>query len=131
MLAIQNSQGMCRVVTSYENINADPELEVTKILQGLEGCGLPKQSVNKTHVMKFFDSSLHHRHNRANLCIIDIENEYVLAFKNAEDEYVVEKLKESTDEDINYFDEHYYWSAVNLYCDMKNGRAFAPDYEFN
>merc|ERR1712232_470072 len=108
-MGIKNSQGMCRVVTSNEDIIADPELELTKILRGLEGCGLPKQSLDKTHVRKFFDSSLQHGNNRANQCI-----------KNAEAEHILENfVSESGNLTQRWLEESYYLKAVELYCDMK------------
>jgi len=117
--AIQNSQGMCRVITSNDDIIADPELELTKVLKGLEDCGLPKQNLNITASIDFIDITEQHGHEVENPCMINGTNGKWRLNNYASKDNSLDK---------RWLEESYYSKAMQLYCDMKNGKAFEQDY---
>jgi len=116
--AIQNSQDMCRVVTSDEAIIADPELELDNILKGLEGCGLPSNDFNQTALTSFIDASEQHSKIPESNCLMNDDD------GNNLDSIDIDTSNKNKKKLVVHS------SAMKLYCDMKSRKAFEPDYDF-
>jgi len=112
--AIENSAGLCRVYTSNFMINQDPFTEILRITKELtEKCGVPPppKEINHEVLDLFYDEGLEHTHFEFE----GAENCFEHEFKRAKDEFKEQK---------------YYREVIKVYCDMKSGEAYEPDYVF-
>lgn len=129
--ALQHSRGLCRVFTSNEAVNDDPAKEVQRIKDELTTkCNVipPPRSVILIEVVNtFVDPKLQHQKkgketrkdkqkklkDYGNGCIaLDFKSEY--KDKSANRRAEVEM----------------YLMAMQVFCDMENGQAYAEDYEW-
>ena len=103
-LAIQNSQQLCRVLSSNDAILANPLEESTRIVEELvQKCHLqrPSRNVTREIVDRFVDASLQH-HTKDDAC------------QNYDSSEKGEMYKK----------------AMKVYCDLQSGKAYKPDYEW-
>ncbi len=115
-LAIENSRGLCRVVTSDAALIHDGPGEVKRIHYQLKACGvaMPKEPTLED-VQSFIDPSLrHHKQTHEGECDADRP---VLWQSDAKGH---EKERQETA----------YKHARQLYCAMRDGSAFLPDFRF-
>jgi hypothetical protein len=105
--AIQNSQHLCRVLTSNSAILANPLEESTRIVEELvQKCHLqrPPGHVTRDLVDRFVDSSLQHHTTK-------------------DDEGGCHDYNMSEESDM-------YKMAMKVYCDLQSGEAYKPDYKW-
>jgi hypothetical protein len=103
--AIQNSQHLCRVLSSNSAILASPLEESTRIVKELvQKCHVqrPPGQVTRELVDTFVDSSLQH---------------------HTKDEGGCQDLKSSEKGDM-------YKMAMKVYCDLQSHEAYKPDYKW-
>ena len=129
--ALQHSRGLCRVFTSNEAVNDDPAKEVQRIKDELTTkCNVippPRSLILIEVVNTFVDPKLQHQKkgketrkdkqkklkDYGNGCIaLDFKSEY--KDKSANRRAEVEM----------------YLMAMQVFCDMENGQAYAEDYEW-
>lgn len=129
--ALQHSRGLCRVFTSNEAVNDDPAKEVQRIKDELTTkCNVipPPRSVILIEVVNtFVDPKLQHQKNGketrkdkqkklkdyGNGCIaLDFKSEYKDKSANRRAEVEI------------------YLMAMQVFCDMESGQAYAEDYEW-
>lgn len=124
MRGIQNSEGLCRVFSSNEAILADPLTEVTRISQELTtNCGVPPppNKLTAEQVEKFVDTSLQH-----NKKAIGADMPVIRRFGSCE---VHELVTDSEKDTPRYnLENDLYMTAMEIFCAMKNGAAYDPDY---
>mmetsp|Transcript_12263 Transcript_12263/g.14053 ORF Transcript_12263/g.14053 Transcript_12263/m.14053 type:complete len:390 (-) Transcript_12263:103-1272(-) len=129
MRAIQNSAGLCRVVTTNENILKNPLQEIQYIADELKKkCNMPAgpNRISQEQVDQFIDRSL--QHNKLNL----LKEERIL--ENIEDNNNC-KLKDYVS-DYERGSEHYerelslYRTAMKIFCDLDSKEAFKEDYQW-
>jgi hypothetical protein len=128
MKALQNSAGLCRVLSSNEAILADPLHEVQRISDELTSkCGVPAppRKLTQEDVDRFIDPNLQHNKGdkyAGKAVIADYDGCQVHEF---EGEYDKDTDSES------YKREHgLYMMAMKIFCDMKSGEAYKKDYEW-
>lgn len=112
--AIQNSADLCRVITNNDDIMKDPAKELSRISNELtENCGVspPPLAFNDALLDDFFDEGLQHTH-----LGFDFEKECI--------------KKEFQEAEEMHRNEAYFKEVIQVYCDMKRGRAFEADYQF-
>ena len=130
MRALQNSQGLCRVLTSNEAVLTNPLEEVRRISHELTTkCGVPAPSkdISMEDVEKFMDPSLQHNKkerdaNEASKPIITIYG----------DSCVVREYEsnEMPDSPAGKRERSLYLKAMKIYCDMQSGEAYKDDYQW-
>lgn len=112
--AIKNSADLCRVYTSNHDIKKDPAKELSRISNELtENCGVPPPptKLNNTALDVFFDGDLQHTH----------------LVSESEDDCVQIEFEKSEEKHRR---EGYFREVIQVYCDIKRGRAFEADYQF-
>jgi hypothetical protein len=129
MRAIQNSAGLCRVLSSNEAVLADPLTEVQRISDELTSkCGMPAppRKLEQTDVDKFVDPELQHNKKEredkdaGKAVITDYDGCVVREYESSE--------KEGSDAHTR---EHaLYIKAMEVYCDLKSGAAYKDDYQW-
>lgn len=124
MGALQNSAGLCRVLSSNEAVLADPLTEVQRIADELTKCGVPEppQKLTKDDVDKFVDPALqHNKKEREDKAVItEINGCVIREYESSERKGSAASLREH---DL-------YLQAMKIYCDFKSGAAFKDDYEW-
>jgi hypothetical protein len=127
MRALQNSQHLCRVFTSNEEVLKRPLEEVQRVADELTSkCQVPKppQVLTVEQVNKFVDTSLQHNKKAADTgrSVIATHHEHC----------VVYELETETDPlDPQYLlEQQWYKMAMQMYCDMKEGVAYKDDYQW-
>lgn len=115
-LAIENSRGLCRVVTSDAALVRDGWGEVKRIHDGLKACGvaIPREPT-QADVESFIDPSLRHHQ-----LTHDGECDPVAPVLWTSEAQGHEKERQETA----------YGHARRLYCAMQDGSAFLPGFEF-
>jgi hypothetical protein len=126
--AIQNSAGLCRVLTSNDAVLADPLTEVHRIADELTTkCGVPEppRKLTQEEVDKFVDPSLQHNTKKkgsdGRVTVKDYGNDCIAY------EYLTEFEEESNPEEYNR-ERQLYITAMQIYCDFESGKAFKEDY---
>ena len=116
-LAIQNSQGLCRVVTSDAALIQDGAGTLGMIYEQLRGCGVDVPRMATTGAIEnFIDPSLHHhKQNHAEEC-------HPTAPK-------LWKSQAASDHERARQNEAYA-HALRVYCAMEGGSAFSPSFEW-
>jgi hypothetical protein len=134
MRAIQNSAGLCRVLTSNDAVLADPLTEVHRIADELTTkCGVPEppRKLSQEDVDKFVDPSLQHntKHKNSDGKVVTKQYTVVQDFGNdcVAHEYITEFEEESSPEEYNR-ERRLYITAMQIYCDFESGKAFKEDY---
>ena len=116
-LAIQNSQGLCRVVTSDAALIRDGAGTLGMIYEQLRGCGVdvPRMATTEA-IKKFIDPSLHHhKQNHAEDC-------HPTAPKLWKSEAASDHERARQNEA--------YAHALRVYCTMEDGSVFSPSFEW-
>lgn len=130
MRAVQNSQGLCRVLSSNEAILADPLNEVQRISDELTTkCGVPAppNRVTQEEVDKFVDPTL--QHNKKKREQEEATHRRVIA------EYDGCKVYDYEDDPNDLSPKRareldLYKMAMKMYCDFQSGKAYEPNYEW-
>jgi hypothetical protein len=135
MRAIQNSAGLCRVLTSNDAVLADPLTEVHRIADELHTkCGVPEppRKLTQEDVEKFVDPSLQHITKKSSdgkakkhyyEVVQDFGNDCIAH------EYITEFKQESNPDEYNR-ERGLYITAMQIYCALQSGKAFKDDYEW-
>jgi hypothetical protein len=131
MRAVQNSQGLCRVLSSNDAILADPLNEVQRISDELTSkCGVPSppNRVTQEEVDKFVDPKLHHNKKKR-------EEEEQASERKILAEYDGCKVFDYEDDPNDMSPKRarelaMYKKAMKVYCDFKSGKAYEAEYEW-
>eukprot|EP00588_Corethron_pennatum_P005654 CAMPEP_0194298074 /NCGR_PEP_ID=MMETSP0169-20130528/59963_1 /TAXON_ID=218684 /ORGANISM="Corethron pennatum, Strain L29A3" /LENGTH=447 /DNA_ID=CAMNT_0039048021 /DNA_START=561 /DNA_END=1904 /DNA_ORIENTATION=+ len=120
--AIQNSAGLCRVLSSSEKFFANPTEELKKIVDALSDCDL-KPPISKDLDVKvinsFIDTKLRHNKSNDNGAVLAQHGDCVVKdFKSKDKGRELKKQKEV------------YLQAMNIYCDLKSGKAYEANYKW-
>lgn len=125
MRALQNSNGLCRVYTSNEEILKNPLKEVQRISDELtRQCNVPKppKELTTEQVNKFVDTSLQHN-------VKSKFNVGPIIEHHGTDCDVHELVTTTETTDPKYkLELQWYRMAMKIYCDMKSGVAYQDDY---
>lgn len=126
MRAVQNSQNLCRVLSSNDAILADPLGEVTRITQELTNkCGVPAppKKITQEDIDVFIDPNMQHGKKEMgagkgtledyNGCIIP---EYDSVLAEGTPDHDREKAL--------------YIISMKIHCDFKSGKAYEDNYEW-
>jgi hypothetical protein len=116
-LAIQNSQGLCRVATSYAALIQDGADTLAMIYEQLRGCGVdvPRMATTKD-IKSFIDPSLHHHmQNHAEECHPTTPKLW--------------RSEAATDHEQGRQNEAFA-RAIRVYCAMEDGSAFNPSFKW-
>jgi len=133
MRAVQNSQELCRVVSSNEKILDNPLLEVQRISDELTlKCGVPSppRPLDNDTIHEFVDMSLQHNRNELKDDLKGKEsNVAILAQYPGCDvlSYDSTLRKGSTEWE---YEEKLYIKAMQIKCDLESGVAFESDYQW-
>lgn len=126
MRALQNSAGLCRVLSSNEAILENPLVEIQRMSDELTSkCGVPKppEKLTQEAVDRFVDPKLQHNKKDESGGKKEIANYDGCSIKDYESD-----TKPGTAE---YRREHdLYHMAMKIYCDFKSGKAYKDDYEW-
>jgi hypothetical protein len=129
MRSIQNSAGLCRVISSNEAVLADPLTEVQRISDELTTkCGVPKPplKLEQVDVDKFVDPEL--QHNKKEREEKDAGKEVIADYDGCT---VREYESSATQGSESYVREHdLYVKAMKIYCDLQSGAAYKDDYDW-
>lgn len=130
MRAVQNSQGLCRVLSSNEAILSDPLTEVQRISDELTSkCGVPSppNRVTQEEVDKFVDPNLQHNKKKREeeeaserKVLAEYDGCKVLDYEDDPNDLSPKRIREL---DL-------YMKAMKMYCDFQSGKAYEPDYEW-
>jgi hypothetical protein len=130
MRAVQNSEGLCRVLSSNDAILIDPLAEVQRISDELTSkCGVPSppQRIEKEDVNKFVDPNL--QHNKKKREKADKEKRVLKDFGNGCDARDFES--DFQENSPNHKSEvGMYLKAMKIYCDFISGDAYQGGYEW-
>jgi hypothetical protein len=127
MRAIQNTVGMCRVVSSNEAVLADPLSEVQRIADELTSkCNVPAapRKVTKEDVDKFVDQNLQHHkkqgeeEDKKKAVLEDRDGCKILEYQGDFKPGTPDAKRESA----------LYMIAMRMFCDFNSGKAYADDY---
>lgn len=129
MKAIQNSAGLCRVLSSNEAVLKNPLKEVTRISEELTSkCGVPAppSQIDQETVDKFIDPDL--QHNKKQREYEDAKKPVLIEHDGCKvHDYDSFEPAEST----VYKREHdLYMKAMKIYCDLQSGKAYESDYKW-
>eukprot|EP00624_Nannochloropsis_granulata_P005920 evm.model.NODE_42098_length_28510_cov_28.859102.6 len=116
-LAIQNSQGLCRVVISNTALIQDGAGVLGMVYEQLRGCGVdvPRMATTKD-IDSFIDPSLHHQmQNHADECQLTVQKSWKSEAASEHDKARQNKA---------------YAHALRVYCAMESGTAFSPSFEW-
>jgi len=117
-LAIENSRGLCRVVTRTEVLMQDPESEIQRIAKELAMCGLPIMTVETKRIHSFFSKELVH-HAKENITATKIEENNALnQFSPRRVNIRWKTMGQNMMHNI----------AMKVYQDLESGEAFKEDY---
>ncbi|KAI2510202.1 sulfotransferase family [Fragilaria crotonensis] len=125
--AVENSAGMCRVLSSNDKVLANPLGEVQRIADELTSrCRMPPgpSRIQQAEVDKFIDPDL--QHNKKELAsetngvrILEERNGCIV--KDYQSDLVEGTLEKKREMNT-------YMAAMALYCDFESGDAYKPDY---
>jgi hypothetical protein len=129
MRSVQNSAGLCRVVSSNEAVLANPLTEVQRISDELTTkCGVPKppRKLEQIDVDKFVDPDLQHNKKEreekdaGKAVIADHDGCTVREYESSEAEGSQDYVREHS----------LYVKAMKIYCDLQSGAAYKDDYDW-
>ena len=112
--AIENSNHLCRVITYHGTLINDPLREINRISQELTTkCKIPAapKSIQQKAVDFFFDKGLIHNNEK----LSENSSSCMMEYKNADND--TKQLK-------------HYKDAIQVYCDLKNGKAYDSHYKW-
>lgn len=125
--AVENSAGMCRVLSSNDKVLANPLGEVQRIADELTSrCRMPPgpSRIQQAEVDKFIDPDL--QHNKKELAsetngVRILEERNGCKVKDYQSDLVEGTLEKKREMNT-------YMAAMALYCDFESGDAYKPDY---
>jgi hypothetical protein len=129
MRAIQNTEKMCRVLSSNDAILQHPLEEVQRISNELSSkCGVPSPPhiITQEDVDEFVDPQLQHNKkkqdevNKEKKVIEEHDGCNVYEYESTEEDGSPEKEREMG----------LYKKAMKMYCDFGSGKAYKPGYEW-
>ena len=124
MRGVQNSQGLCRVLSSNDAILADPLGEVKRISNELTNtCGVPAPSseITQEEVDKFIDPNMQHGKKQMGEGRPPIEDVDGCIIPEYDSDYTEDGPEKE-------FERHMYLAAMRIYCAFKSGKAYEDDY---
>jgi hypothetical protein len=127
MLAIRNSQGLCRVLTSNNAVLHDPLSEGQRISDELTNkCGVvkPPRRLTQDKASEFVNQELQQQSMKSENEMAERE---VIAVYDGCNVYGYDSPLE--DGHRNEREMESYKAAMKIYCDMENGKAFDADYQ--
>lgn len=118
--AIEQSNDLCRVITSHRKTMQQPEIELKRIYEELKtNCGVPvPHALERNEIASFVDINL--QHGRSSLSPESICKED-LAHLPPPDSW------KTTDADHITL----YRECIRAYCAMEDGSAFSPSFQWN
>lgn len=131
MRAIQNSAGLCRVLSSNDAVNKDAFTEVQRIADELTTkCHVkrpPTATLSRKVVDEFVDPKLQHNHKQReerekNLPILEDFGNGCVA-REIQSDYTVGSSNQKVEAEM-------YLMAMSVYCDLESGKAYDEDYEW-
>ena len=130
MRAVENSAGLCRVLSSNDAVLQDPLQEVSRIAKELTSkCGVPAapKQITKADVAKFVDPKLQHNKKQlhkeeADKAIMKDYDGCVIREYTPDEDTIGKRDKER--------ELFLYEAAMTIYCDFQSGKAYKPDYEW-
>jgi hypothetical protein len=129
MLAVKNSAGLCRVLSSNEAILADPVHEIQRISNELTNtCGVPapERELQEDDVAKFIDPNL--QHNKKEREAADAKKPIVAEYGDCKvRDYVTDLAVGSAPQVL---ERKVYLQAMKIYCDFQSGEAYKADYQW-
>lgn len=130
MRALQNSQDLCRVLTSNEAVLASPLEEVRRIANELTTrCGVPQppKTLTEEDVEKFIDPSLQHNKKER-----DLKEATKPIITTHGENCVVREYgsSEAPDSPAAKRERSLYLKAMKIYCDLQSGEAYKKDYQW-
>ncbi len=113
--AIQNSAGLCKVVTSHKAILENPMEEALRISEEITKCGVsePPSTITKQIVEKLVPSNH------------DVETNSALQILEKYGDCEIPSYKSKSQNNIEV---DAYLKAMRIYCDLENGSAYASTY---
>jgi hypothetical protein len=127
MRAVQNSAGLCRVLSSNEAILSDPLGEVQRISDELtEKCHVPapERTLTEEDVHKFVDPTL--QHNKKKREAGEVQRKILEEHEGCAVRDYDSDLEKGSD---LWKSEHdLYLKAMQVYCDYQSGKAYKDDY---
>ena len=124
--AIEQSNDLCRVVSSHRDLITSPDTELAYIANELEKCGVEvKHRLELSEISEFIDVSLQHGKTAVtdSCCDSSPANDYKAVTPLPVGSWVDPPPSEA--------DLSMYRAAIRLYCDMGTGAALARGYAFN
>lgn len=128
MLAIQNLQGLCRVLTSNNAVLRDPLSELQRICDELTNkCGVvkPPRRLTLDKASEFVNPELQQQTMKREKEMAERE---VIAVYDGCKVYGYDSPLQ--DGHRNEREAESYKAAMKIYCDMENGKAFDADYQW-
>jgi len=128
MRAIQHSQGLCRVLTSNNAVLSHPLKEVQRIADVLTvECGVvsPPQRLSQEVANEFVDPELQQQ--KRNRESETVEREVIADFDGCK---VYDYESSNKDGPRHEREMAMYKTAMKIYCDLENGKAYDEDYEW-
>ena len=129
MKAIQNSEKLCRVLSSNDAILQDPVKEVQRISDELSSkCGVPSppHRITQEDVHEFVDPEL--QHNKKKREEADKEKKVIEEHGGCKVfEYESDEKDGSPEKELEMT---LYKKAMKMYCDFQSGEAYKPGYEW-
>jgi len=129
MRAIQNSKGLCMVLSSNEAVLKDPLNEVQRISDELTSkCGVPEppNKLTQEDVDQFVDPDL--QHNKKQREAEDAKKEVVAGYDGCKvREYKSSAPPESAQAQR---EQDLYLKAMKMFCDFQSGEAYKDAYEW-
>ena len=129
MRAIQNSRGLCMVLSSNEAVLQDPLKEVQRISDELTSkCSVPEapRKLTQEDVDKFVDPDL--QHNKKKREAEEAEKEVIAEYDGCK----VREYKSSARPESEQAkrEQDLYLKAMKIFCDFQSGKAYKDDYEW-
>jgi hypothetical protein len=127
--AIQNTEKLCRVLSSNDAILQNPLEEVQRISNELSSkCGVPSppHKITQEDVDEFVDPEL--QHNKKNIEATNKEKKVIEEHDGCKVyEYESNKKDGSPEKEREM---SLYKKVMKMYCDFGSGKAYEPDYEW-
>lgn len=117
--AVEQSDDLCRIVTSHRKVMKQPDVELARIYQELHDCGVaaPKMP-SSADIAAFVDSSL--QHGRSSLTKESICEQDIASLPSPESWPTTEQ---------GHLD--LYRECIRVYCAMEDGSAFRPGFQWS
>jgi hypothetical protein len=119
---IQQSQDLCRVVTSHKKMLTHPQEESAKIFDGLRQCGVDvPHAVSVRDIKLFVDKRLQHGKTASTL-------DSLCTQKGVDFSTLTPPTTWPTTDAVNLY---LYRACIRAFCDIESGAAFSHDYKWD